>query len=105
MTAEERFEKIERDLAVIAHVHSLNQQTLSDLMKSAGACIDSSSARMTRIEESSSARMARIEDALAGTNELVARFVQSADTRMRRIEDNLDALIRATTAGHTNGKN
>jgi hypothetical protein len=93
MTAEERFEKIERDLAVVAHVHSLNQQTLSDLMKTVGGYIDSSPARMTRIE-----------DALAQTNDLVARFVQSAYIRMRRIEDNLDALIRAITAEHTNGK-
>ncbi len=94
MTAEERFEKIERDLAVVAHVHTLHQETLGELMKTVTAYVDSSSNRM-----------ARIEDALAQTNQMVSQLAKSADSRMRRTEDNLDALIRAIAAEHSNGKN
>jgi hypothetical protein len=36
--------------------------------------------------------------------ELLDHFARSSDTRMRRIEENLDALIRAITAEHSNGK-
>jgi hypothetical protein len=63
-------------------------------------------------------RFERIEKALAGTVEsqriqaeslsqltqMLSRYVDAADSRMKRIEDNLDSLIRAITAEHTNGK-
>ena len=63
-------------------------------------------------------RFERIETALAGTVEaqriqaeslsqltqVLSRDVDAADSRMKRIEDNLDGLIRAITAEHTNGK-
>jgi hypothetical protein len=63
-------------------------------------------------------RFERIERTLAGTAEslgqltqslnqlagTITRYVDMADARMRRIEDNLDGLIRAITADHSNGK-
>jgi hypothetical protein len=63
-------------------------------------------------------RFERIEKALAATVEaqriqaeslsqftqLLSRYVDAADARMKRTEDNLDGLIRAITAEHTNGK-
>ena len=75
MTTEERFEQIESGLAAVVQaqrglveVQRMNSQTLSELMQT------------------------------------VSRFVDSSDARMIRIEQNLDALIRAITAEHSNGK-
>ena len=36
--------------------------------------------------------------------ESMGQFVDAANTRISRLEDNLDALIRAITAEHSNGK-
>lgn len=36
--------------------------------------------------------------------ESISRYVDAADARMKRIEENLDALIRAITSEHSNGK-
>jgi hypothetical protein len=41
---------------------------------------------------------------MAGLAESIGRYVDAADARTRRLEDNLDALIRAITAEHSNGK-
>jgi hypothetical protein len=68
MTSEERFERIESGLGAIVEVQRINSETLSQLMQTVG------------------------------------RFVDSSDARMKRIEQNLDALIRAITAEHSNGK-
>ena len=75
MTAEERFERIEADLAVVAatqkgvaEAQRLHQETLGQLMQA------------------------------------IAAFVDSAEARMKRTEQNLDTLIRAITADHSNGK-
>ncbi|MBZ5726448.1 MAG: hypothetical protein LAP87_15785 [Acidobacteriia bacterium] len=44
------------------------------------------------------------QQSLATLTESIARYADSADARMRRLEENLDGLIRAITAEHTNGK-
>jgi hypothetical protein len=36
--------------------------------------------------------------------ESMGQFVDAANTRISRLEDNLDVLIRAITAEHSNGK-
>ena len=36
--------------------------------------------------------------------EAISRYVDAADVRMRILEKNMDALIRAITAEHSNGK-
>jgi hypothetical protein len=75
MTTEERFERIEIELAVIvAAQHGIVEsqriqaETLSQLIHTIGA------------------------------------YVESSNARMKRVEDNLDGLIRAITAEHTDGK-
>lgn len=68
MTSEERFERIESGLLGIVEAQRIHSETLSQLMQTVG------------------------------------RFVDSSDARMKRIEQNLDALIRAITAEHSNGK-
>jgi hypothetical protein len=40
----------------------------------------------------------------ATLNESISRYVDSADARTKRLEENLDALIKAITAEHSNGK-
>jgi len=52
---------------------------------------------VNRYVEAADARMTRLEETLA-------RFAESSDARMRAVEQNLDALIRAITAEHTNGR-
>lgn len=41
---------------------------------------------------------------LATLTESIGQYVDAASARTTRLEDNLDALIRAITAEHTNGK-
>lgn len=75
MTSEERFERIESGLAAVVQVQlgiveaqRIHNETLSQLMQTVG------------------------------------RFIDSSDARMGRIEQSLEALIRAITAEHSNGK-
>lgn len=44
------------------------------------------------------------QEALAGIAASISRYVDAADARMRRLDENLDGLIRAITAEHSNGK-
>ena len=82
MTPDERFERIETGLARLIEVQNRNADTLGDLMKSVGAYVDSANARMQDNE-------ARAKD---------------HEARTKRTEELLDALIRAITADHSNGK-
>ncbi|MGA2144990.1 MAG: hypothetical protein ABSH49_08505 [Bryobacteraceae bacterium] len=41
---------------------------------------------------------------ITGLAESIGQYVGAAHARTRRLEDNLDALIRAITAEHSNGK-
>lgn len=100
MTTEERFEKIERSLVILVETHERNQEPLSQLMRVVDSHFTSSSARIARIE---GALAANVEQT-GQLREIIARFEQNADSRMRRIEDNLDILIRAISAEHSNGK-
>jgi hypothetical protein len=34
----------------------------------------------------------------------IGKYIDAADARMKRLEENLDGLIRAITAEHSNGK-
>jgi len=75
MTADERFEHIERGLAALVTLHADTQKSLKTLMDSIGGFVESSHA-----------------------------YVQSSNARMAELERNLDALIRAITMEHQNGK-
>jgi hypothetical protein len=41
---------------------------------------------------------------IASLAESIGQYIDAADARARRLEDNLDALIRAIAAEHSNGK-
>ena len=44
------------------------------------------------------------QEAIAGMATSIAKYEEAADARMTRLEENLDGLIRAITAEHSNGK-
>lgn len=44
------------------------------------------------------------QEALASMATSIGKYAEAADARMRRLEENLDGLIRALTAEHSNGK-
>lgn len=64
--------------------------------------------RFERIETSMQALVelqTRTQTTIQTLAETVDHCVSAADARMKRIEENLDGLIRAITAEHSNGKN
>jgi len=75
MTIDERFERIETDLAgttvILRKVAEIQQ---------------------------------RQAESLSQITESIARYIDQSDVRMKRLEENLDGLIRAITAEHGNGK-
>ena len=75
MAIEERFEHIERSLAAVVAAQRIQAES------------------QTKLTES-----------LIELTQRISRYVDSADERMKRIEENLDGLIRAITAEHSNGK-
>jgi len=64
--------------------------------------------RLTGVVEDMAAlsekRAAELHTAQMRSETAIARYVEAADARMKRIEENLDALIRAITSEHANGK-
>jgi hypothetical protein len=71
----ERFERIETDLAVTTGI----LRTVAEIQQ-------------------------RQAESMSQITESIARYVDDSHARMKRIEENLDGLIRAITAEHENGK-
>lgn len=82
MTPEERMERIENGWLELQRGHKELQQGHRELQQS----------------------MKLTNEAIASLAATVDRYVSASDERMKRIEANLDALIRAITAEHSNGK-
>lgn len=80
-------------LAELAEGQVRTDKVLADLMRTLAE---------SRIEtDKALADLMRTSEAFAAN---VNRYVDAADARMKRIEENLDALIRAITSEHSNGK-
>lgn len=47
---------------------------------------------------------ARTQETIADMAASVGKYVDAAEARTKRLEENLDGLIRAITAEHSNGK-
>jgi hypothetical protein len=75
MTPEDRFQRIEGSLEAVA-------EALKGLIEA----------------------QTRGQETLRILTESIGQYVGAADARMTRIEANLDGLIRAITAEHSNGK-
>jgi len=82
MTPEDRFQRIEGSLQALAESQLALQAAIGGLIEA----------------------QTRNQDKLRVLTESVSQYVSAADARMTRIETNLDGLIRAITAEHTNGK-
>jgi hypothetical protein len=82
MAPEQRFQLIEETLAKSV---TMQQETQG--------------LRRTSVES-----QARTQATISGLVESSESYADAADARMKRIEENLDGLIRAITAEHTNGK-
>jgi hypothetical protein len=85
MNPEERMERIERALGTLAQVQSVHAENLGQLIGAVNVHVDWSHA------------------AIGELTTTISKFVEGSDARMRRLEENLDALIRAITAEHSNG--
>ena len=75
MTPEERFERIEANMLAV-----------SDAMK---VLVQSQTGT---------------QQAITDMAKSISQYIDGADARMKLIESNLDALIKAITAEHSNGK-
>lgn len=100
MTTEERFERIERALSGIVEAQNTHVEMLKQMMQMFGEYMDSADRRMTRTEDG----LRTLEGVVRELEAAVRAFLESADRRMSRIEENLEALIRAITSEHSNGK-
>jgi hypothetical protein len=89
MTSQERFEHIERTLALTVEAQRVQAEYQTRVYESHLKLQD------TVIE---------LTRTVSGYMDVVSRYVDAADVRMKRIEENLDGLIRAITAEHSNGK-
>lgn len=47
---------------------------------------------------------ARTQETIADMAASIGKYVDAAEARTKRLEENLDGLIRAITAEHSNGK-
>jgi len=83
MAPEQRFQLIEETLAKSVTMQQETQSLLRTLVES----------------------QARTQETIPSLVKSIDGYVDAADARMKRIEENLDGLIRAITAEHTNGKN
>jgi hypothetical protein len=93
MTHEERFERIEADLAAMVS----SQVTWQGSLVNWQADIKTAMAGLIEAQVAT-------QRSITTLNESIARYVDSADARMKQIEASLDALLRAITAEHSNGK-
>jgi uncharacterized iron-regulated protein len=82
MTPEERFTRIEANLQAASEALKLTIEA------------------HTRTEEA----MADMSRSITKYAEAASQYVESANTRMQILEKNMDALIRAITSEHGNGK-
>jgi ABC-type transporter Mla subunit MlaD len=90
MAPEQRFQQIEETLSKNATMQQETQGQLRETQVLLRALVESQS---------------RTQATISGLVESIGGYVDAADARMKRIEENLDGLIRAITAEHTNGKN
>lgn len=101
------FEQIESTLQTMANGLVETRALLHSVVQMQGttqAALASLVQTVDRYTDGADARMKESEQAARRRDEAITRYVEAADARMKRIEENLDALIRAITAEHKNGK-
>ena len=96
MTTEERLERIENGwidiqeaLKAVIQVQANTSERIDGLAESLKIVI--------QVQTTTNERISVLVES-------IGQYVDASDARTRRLEDNLDALIRAITAEHSNGK-
>jgi septal ring factor EnvC (AmiA/AmiB activator) len=89
MTTEQRLERIETDLAATTATLRVQAESVNQLTGSVSQLTVS---------------ISQLTGSVSQLAEVVSHYIDGADARMKRIEENLDGLIRAITAEHTNGR-
>jgi ABC-type transporter Mla subunit MlaD len=82
MTTEERLEAITATVQAIAEAQLRTQTASEGLVKA----------------------QTQTQETIASMTASISKYVDAAEARMKRLEENLDGLIRAITAEHSNGK-
>jgi septal ring factor EnvC (AmiA/AmiB activator) len=110
MTPEERFERIERNLAAAAEVIHANAESLIETRHALAGLARShelqqnSMASLIESHELQQSSMASLIESQMVLSQRVAEYVADSKERMKQLEASLDALIRIITAEHSNGK-
>ena len=87
MTADERFERIESNLLAMTETQAAWQ---NDFRKAMDGLVEAHT-----LQQKSLATL---------TASVAVFYVDESNARVKRLEENLDALIRAITSEHSNGK-
>jgi len=93
MTPEARFERIESNLLALTEANRVSAEAQAAWQKDFRMA-------MNGLVESH----AMTQKSLATLTASIAGYVDQSNARVQRLEENLDALIRAITSEHSNGK-
>jgi len=100
----ERLDRIEANLLAITEIQRASAAENAAWRKESAAASDAWQAKhnhaMARVIEAQEVG----QRSMATLTESISKYVDSSDARMKRLEENLDGLIRAITAEHSNGK-
>jgi hypothetical protein len=96
MTAEERFERIERNLSAASEAIKVNADVLIETRTAL--------ATLAKSQEPQQKGMASLIESQELLSLRVAEYVADSRERMKQLEASLDALIRIITAEHSDGK-
>ena len=110
MTPGERFERIEKNLAAAsdaimatAQLALRNEEALKK-MAAGWELVQNNMQSLIDAHQRTEESLQRYVDAHQRTEESLQHYIDASDARMKRIEENLDALIRAIIAEHSNGQ-
>jgi hypothetical protein len=100
MTAEQRFERIESNLLAMTEAHRAAAESQAAWQKDFQQGMRDFQQAMHGLIEAH----ALSQKSLATLTASIAGYVDESNARVKRLEENLDALIRAITSEHSNGK-
>lgn len=107
---DKRIDGLAESLGIAIQVQANSDKRIDGLAESFGIAIQVQANTDKRIDGLAESLKIVIQlqtntnETISGLAESIGQYVDAADARTRRLEDNLDALIRAITAEHSNGK-
>jgi flagellar biosynthesis GTPase FlhF len=100
MTTEERFERIESNLLAMTEANRAMTEANRAAAEEQAAWQKDFRKAMDGLVESHALQ----QKSLATLTASITAYVDESNARVKRLEENLDALIRAITSEHSNGK-